>query len=117
MKDREPRCYAGSKSDCAAIGLLQSPAIFALTSPGGRAPITQFLGGVPIVIGKSTERKGTVWVVHFHADGGQTCVPGRRVFANQHDARQFAERMRNERGHRCENHTWIEETDSDPGNL
>lgn len=40
-------------------------------------------------------------VVEFHADGGQTCVPGRRTFADVETAKQFARRMREQKGHTC----------------
>ena len=43
----------------------------------------------------------TYHVVEFHADGGQMCVEGRRVFTDEAQADGFAERMRNEEGHSC----------------
>lgn len=42
-----------------------------------------------------------MYIVEFHADGGQMCVPGRRVFVHKHEADRFAEAMRNEPGHIC----------------
>lgn len=44
-----------------------------------------------------------MWIVKFHADGGQACAPGQRVFTKQEDAETFADRMRNEPGHTCTN--------------
>ncbi|MDO8621499.1 MAG: hypothetical protein Q7R31_04455 [Candidatus Levybacteria bacterium] len=41
------------------------------------------------------------YIVEFHADGGQMCVPGHRSFADLEKAKQFAEKMRSELGHTC----------------
>jgi hypothetical protein len=41
------------------------------------------------------------WVVEFHADGGQACVLGRRVFNDPVEAGRFAQRCRDEKGHTC----------------
>jgi hypothetical protein len=57
-------------------------------------------------------------IVHFHADGGQMCVPGRRVFTNQAEADAFADEMRNEPDHRCGPESVTqEESETDPGDL
>lgn len=43
------------------------------------------------------------WVVKFHADGGQMCVPGLRDFGDDKDAaHRFANKMRDEPRHVCE---------------
>jgi hypothetical protein len=41
------------------------------------------------------------YIVEFHADGGQMCVPGIRCFDSVEKADAFAERLRNEPGHTC----------------
>jgi hypothetical protein len=41
------------------------------------------------------------YIVEFHADGGQMCVPGIRCFDSVEKANAFAERLRNEPGHTC----------------
>lgn len=56
------------------------------------------------------------YVVHFHADGGQACIPGRRVFTDPDEADHFAHTCRNERGHTCHNSVRVEITETDPGN-
>lgn len=57
------------------------------------------------------------YVVHFHADGGVVCIPGRRVFTDPERANAFANYMRDEPGHLCGSESVsIEETDHDPGN-
>jgi hypothetical protein len=55
------------------------------------------------------------YIVNFHADGGQACIPGRRVFTNAEKALKFAERMRNEPGHTCENSVSLITSDTYPG--
>ncbi|GEM_PF-6321658 len=40
-------------------------------------------------------------IVHFHADGGQDCVPGVRSFDDKESADAFAKQMRAEVGHTC----------------
>lgn len=40
-------------------------------------------------------------VVEFHADGGQACTFGRRIFDNVVEAEHFEKRMRNEPDHLC----------------
>lgn len=57
-------------------------------------------------------------VVEFHADGGQMCVPGRRVFTEKPVADSFAEQMRNEEGHSCGPESVRQyESFTDPGKL
>lgn len=41
------------------------------------------------------------YVVEFHADGGQMCVDGRRVFTDPVEASRFAAQRRAEPGHFC----------------
>jgi len=43
------------------------------------------------------------YVVEYHADGGQMCVPGRRVFKIESRAQAFEKKMMNEKGHTCKN--------------
>lgn len=52
------------------------------------------------------------FVVHFHADGGQMCIPGRRVFTDRVAADQFADRMLADTDHYCTDHTRVVETDT-----
>jgi hypothetical protein len=60
----------------------------------------------------------TYYIVHFHADGGQMCVPGRRVFTDRAEADAFADRMRKEPDHACGPESMRqEEAETDPGNL
>jgi len=40
-------------------------------------------------------------IVEFHADGGQTCVPGVRCFPDRGAADRFAEHERGRKGHSC----------------
>lgn len=42
-----------------------------------------------------------MYIVEFHADGGQMCISGRRVFVQKYEADRFAEAMRSEPGHSC----------------
>ena len=53
-----------------------------------------------------------MWIVDFHADGGQTCVPGRRVFEDKSSAREFFKREddRHPNEHYCTNATRIYES-------
>lgn len=39
------------------------------------------------------------YIVEYCADGGQMCVPGRRVFTSESEQKQFAERERAKSGH------------------
>lgn len=55
------------------------------------------------------------YIVHFHADGGQACIPGRRVFSSSDAAKRFAKNMENEPGHLCKNCVNIEVSDTNPG--
>lgn len=59
--------------------------------------------------------------VHFHADGGQTCIPGRRVFdfpRQLKEALDFAETRRKEPNHACgPDSVSIEISQTDPGNF
>ncbi|TSC89546.1 MAG: hypothetical protein G01um10143_36 [Parcubacteria group bacterium Gr01-1014_3] len=41
------------------------------------------------------------YIIEFHADGGQMCIPGRRAFSDPEAAKKFAERMRSEPDHTC----------------
>jgi len=43
----------------------------------------------------------TYYIVEFHADGGQMCVPGIRCFVNKDEADKLAEYLRTEPGHTC----------------
>jgi len=43
------------------------------------------------------------YIVHFHADGGQMCVPGLRCFEDPVKAARFADKQRNVPGHTCQN--------------
>lgn len=52
----------------------------------------------------------TYYIVKFHADGGQACVPGVRRFTSKSEAEEFAGRMRNEPGHTCVDHTHLIES-------
>lgn len=55
-------------------------------------------------------------IVYFHADGGQYCDQGRRVFTSMDKAEKFAEERRNERDHVCgPKSVRIEISDTDPG--
>ncbi len=55
-------------------------------------------------------------VVHFHADGGQACIPGRRVFTDKKTADDFADRMRTEPDHLCGSESVRqEESEINPG--
>lgn len=56
--------------------------------------------------------KPMFYIVHFHADGGQACVPGKRCFDNKMEALQFYESQLAEIGHTCIDHTWIEQQES-----
>ena len=42
-----------------------------------------------------------LYVVEFHADGGQMCVSGHRSFTDPEKAKQFADKMRSEPDHTC----------------
>jgi hypothetical protein len=41
------------------------------------------------------------WVVEYHADGGQACMLGRRLFDDPVEAARFAKREREVPGHTC----------------
>jgi len=50
-------------------------------------------------------------IVRFHADGGQACIPGQRVFADPIKAVEFANNRENEPGHNCEDSVSISYSD------
>jgi hypothetical protein len=60
-------------------------------------------------------------IVHFHADGGQTCIPGRRVFdfpEKKQEALDFADKMRKEPNHACgSDSVSIEISQTNPGDF
>lgn len=52
-----------------------------------------------------------MWVVEFHADGGQCCKPGVRTFENEQPARDFFDQQKNDTTHYCKDHCKIYESD------
>jgi len=59
---------------------------------------------------------GKYYVVHFHADGGQMCVPGHKTFTDKKRAESFLQTMRDEPGHNCgSDSAWMEATTEDMG--
>jgi hypothetical protein len=55
------------------------------------------------------------YIVHFHADGGQMCVPGRRVFLDSGQALAFFNRCATEKDHTCINSVRMEASKTNPG--
>lgn len=58
----------------------------------------------------------TYYIVEFHADGGQACIPGRRVFTDKNAAERFKSVMEKEPGHHCRDSVRLTISDIDPGN-
>jgi hypothetical protein len=50
------------------------------------------------------------YLVRFHGDGGQACIPGVRCFSDLDVADGLAEILRGEPGHYCRNSVLVEES-------